>query len=144
VNLLGSGTSVPHYGEAKASLPIKFHLFLVSEIIGKKLKLVPFASVNESPLFLSKLTYLNYCNIICKNSMASTQLKAEKITIAVPHELEEELHASISSLHKDAMQSYIKQKEIERWERAAAEASKDKDYMNFVEEVSDTGDIYEY
>ena len=41
VNLLGSGTSVPHYGEAKASLPIKFHLFLVSEISGKKLKLVP-------------------------------------------------------------------------------------------------------
>jgi hypothetical protein len=38
VNLLGSGTSVPHYGEAKASLPIKFHLFLVSEISGKKLK----------------------------------------------------------------------------------------------------------
>ena len=44
VNLLGSGTSVPHYGEAKASLPIKFHLFLVSEISGKKLKLVPFFS----------------------------------------------------------------------------------------------------
>ena len=38
VNLLGSGTSVPHYGEAKASLPIKFHLFLVSEISGKKFK----------------------------------------------------------------------------------------------------------
>ena len=76
--------------------------------------------------------------------MASTQLKAEKITIAVPPELEEELHASISSLHKDAMQSYIKQKEIERWERAAAEASKDKDYMSFVEEISDAGDIYEY
>ncbi len=38
----------------------------------------------------------------------------------------------------------IKQKEIERWERAAAEASKDKDYMNFVEEISDAGDIYEY
>ena len=56
VNLLGSGTSVPHYGEAKASLPIKFHLFLVSEISGKKLKLVPFTPpftpVNESPLFL--------------------------------------------------------------------------------------------
>ena len=76
--------------------------------------------------------------------MASTQLKAEKITITVPHELKEELHASISSLHKDAMQSYIKQKEIERWERAAAEASKDKDYMSFVEEISDAGDIYEY
>ncbi|OHE11037.1 MAG: hypothetical protein A2525_02725 [Sulfurimonas sp. RIFOXYD12_FULL_36_11] len=83
--------------------------------------------------------------------MVSTQLKAEKITITVPHELKEqvlalkeELHASISSLYKDAMQSYIKQKEIERWERAAAEASKDKDYMSFVEEISDAGDIYEY
>ncbi len=83
--------------------------------------------------------------------MASTQLKAEKITITVHHELKEqalalkeELHASISSLHKDAMQSYIKQKEIERWERAAAEASKDNDYMSFVEEISDACDIYEY
>lgn len=83
--------------------------------------------------------------------MASAQLKAEKITITVPHELKEqvlalkeELHSSISSLYKDAMQSYIKQKEIERWERAAAEASKDKEYMNFVEEISDAGDIYEY
>jgi len=52
VNLLGSGTSVPHYGEAKASLPIKFHLFLLSEISGKKFKLVPFAHVSESPLLL--------------------------------------------------------------------------------------------
>jgi len=83
--------------------------------------------------------------------MASIQQKAEKITITVPYELKEqvlalkeELHVSISSLYKDAMQSYIKQKEIERWERAAAEASKDKDYMNFVEEISDAGDIYEY
>ena len=76
--------------------------------------------------------------------MASTQPKAEKIIITAPYELKEELHASISSLHKDAMQSYIKQKEIERWERAAAEASKDKDYMSFVEEISDAGDIYEY
>ena len=52
MNLLGSGTLVPHYGEAKASLPIKFHLFLVSEIIGKKLKLVPFTPVSQSPLLL--------------------------------------------------------------------------------------------
>jgi len=77
--------------------------------------------------------------------MASTQLKAEKIIITAPYELKEELHASISSLHKDAMlQSYIKQKEIKRWERAAAEASMDNDYMNFVEEISDACDIYEY
>ena len=50
-----------------------------------------------------------------------------------------------SALYKDALESYVKQKEIEKWERGAQLAAKDDEYLSFVEELgSDVGDIYEY
>jgi len=63
VNLLGSGTSVPHYGEAKASLPIKFHLFLVSEISGKKLKLVPLVADTFFGVKIYRLSSNDFCTL---------------------------------------------------------------------------------
>jgi len=84
--------------------------------------------------------------------MTLSHPKAEKITITVPYELKEqvlalkdEFKSSVSSLYKEAMQSYIKQLEMQKWERGAMLASKDKEYMDFVQEISsDAGDIYEY
>ncbi len=84
--------------------------------------------------------------------MTSSHSKAEKITITVPLELKEqvlalknEFKSSVSSLYKDAMQSYIKQIELQKWEKGAKLASQDKEYMNFVQDLgSDAGEIYEY
>ena len=79
-------------------------------------------------------------------------MKAEKITVTIPYELKEqvvalkeELKTSFSSIYKEALESYMKQKEIERWGKGAELAAKDKEYMDFVKEISsDTGDLYEY
>ena len=79
-------------------------------------------------------------------------MKAEKITVTIPYELKEqvialkeELKTSVSSIYKEALESYMKQKEIERWEKGAALAAKDKEYLEFVREISsDVGDLYDY
>ncbi len=83
--------------------------------------------------------------------MVQTTHKTKKITITVPFELKEqvyilkdELKTSISAIYKDALKFYIKQREIEKWEKGAKLASKDKQYLEFVNDISDDGDIYEY
>lgn len=84
--------------------------------------------------------------------MNSGKQKAEKITVTIPYELKEqlmqlkdELQTSVSSIYKDALENYMKQKEIEKWHKGALKASQDKDYISFVSELNeDDGDIYEY
>lgn len=84
--------------------------------------------------------------------MVSTKQKAEKITLTIPSELKEqlvilkdELQISTSALYREALESYIKQKELQKWEEGAKLAVNDKKYMAFVNELSnDTGDIFEY
>ena len=58
-------------------------------------------------------------------------------------ELKNEFHTSISSLYKEAMEEYLKQKEIQKWQEAAQLASKDEEYMKFVREMNNSvDDIY--
>lgn len=84
--------------------------------------------------------------------MLVNKQKAEKITLTIPLELKEqlvvlkeELQISTSALYKEALESYIKQKELQKWEEGAKLAAKDKKYMAFVNELSnDVGDIFEY
>ena len=84
--------------------------------------------------------------------MVTNKYKSEKITVSIPFELKDklvqlknELHITASTLYKDALESYVKQKESEKWERGAQLAAKDDEYLSFVEELgSDVGDIYEY
>ncbi len=84
--------------------------------------------------------------------MVQSKDKAQKITVTIPHELKErlvvlkdELHTSISAIYKEALEDYMKRKEIEKWERGAKMASKDEKYISFVSELNkDDGDIYEY
>jgi len=84
--------------------------------------------------------------------MAISASKVEKVTITIPKdlkiqmlELKDEFHLSISSLYKEAIEAYIKQKELEKWHKGVALASKDKEYMKFVEDLGEeSGDIYEY
>ena len=84
--------------------------------------------------------------------MVHLSQKSEKVTITIPHELKEKLkvlknefQTTTSSIYKEALENYIEQKELEKWQKGAKLASKDKEYISFVNELSkDQGDIYEY
>ena len=76
----------------------------------------------------------------------------EKVTFNMPSELKEqlvalkdEMHMSLSAIYNEAIANYIKQKELEKWQRGAERAVKDKEYMKLSEEFgNDQDDIYEY
>jgi predicted transcriptional regulator len=76
----------------------------------------------------------------------------EKVTFNMPSELKEqlvalkdEMHISLSAIYNEAIANYIKQKELEKWQKGAERAVKDKEYMKLSEEFgNDQDDIYEY
>lgn len=77
---------------------------------------------------------------------------AQKVTVTIPYELKEKLNelkdemkTSISSIYKEALESYIEKKEIEKWQKGAKLASEDEEYLKFTNEINSVGDdIYEY
>ncbi len=80
-------------------------------------------------------------------------MSSQKVTVTIPYELKEklnnlkdELHTSVSAIYKEALENYLEKKELEKWQDGANLASKDKNYLEFVNELnSDLGDdIYEY
>ncbi len=76
----------------------------------------------------------------------------EKVTFNIPLELKEqvialkdELNVSLSAIYNEAIANYIKQKELEKWQRGVDMALNDQEYMALTKELgSDNGDIYEY
>ncbi len=76
----------------------------------------------------------------------------EKVTFNIPIELKEqvialknELKVSLSAIYNEAIANYIKQKELEKWQKGVSMALLDKEYMALNKELgSDNGDIYEY
>ena len=80
------------------------------------------------------------------------QMKSKKVTITIPFELNEQLcsikkqmHISTSSIFKDALEAYIKQKELEKWEKGIELAINNKEYMILCSEMGNEGeDLYEY
>ncbi len=76
----------------------------------------------------------------------------EKVTFNIPSELKEqlvalkdEMHISLSALYNEAIANYVKQKELEKWQKGAELAMEDKEYMALSEEFgNDQGDLYEY
>ncbi len=76
----------------------------------------------------------------------------EKVTFNMPIELKNqvmllknELKVSLSTIYNEAIKNYVRQKELERWKRAAESAAKDKKYTADMKEFgSDDGGIYEY
>ncbi len=78
--------------------------------------------------------------------------QSEKVTFNIPTELKEqvvalkeELHVSFSTIYNEAIASYIKQKELEIWQKGVDMALKDKTYMDLTKELrQDAGDVYEY
>jgi len=76
----------------------------------------------------------------------------EKVTFNIPSELKEqvmalkdELKISLSSIYNEAIANYLKQKELENWQKGVSLALQDKEYMALSKELSnDNGDLYEY
>jgi len=76
----------------------------------------------------------------------------EKVTFNIPVELKEqvialkdELKVSLSTIYNEAIANYIKQKELEKWQRGVDMALNDQEYVTLTKELgSDDGDIYEY
>jgi len=76
----------------------------------------------------------------------------EKVTFNMPLELKEqvvalkeELKVSLSAIYNEAIANYIKQKELEKWQKGVDMALHDQEYMALTKELgSDNGDICEY
>ncbi len=59
--------------------------------------------------------------------------------------LKDELNVSLSTIYNEAIANYIKQKELEKWQKGIELALKDKEYLENAKELgSSSGDIYEY
>lgn len=79
-------------------------------------------------------------------------MTAEKITVTIPHDLKEklvnikdELKTSMSAIYKEALESYLEKKELEKWEKGALLASADKEYVSLSKELGNiNGKIHEY
>jgi len=83
--------------------------------------------------------------------MALSMQKAEKITVTIPYELKEqlnslknELHTSMSAIYKDALKSYIEQKERDKWGKAVELMTEEyennpelSDWLDFEEDLYD-------
>ena len=83
--------------------------------------------------------------------MTFSALKAEKITVTIPYELKEQLHAlknefgtTMSAIYKEALKAYVQQKEKERWRQAVALMSDEyennpelTDWLDFEEDFYD-------
>jgi hypothetical protein len=76
----------------------------------------------------------------------------EKVTFNIPIDVKEqvlllkdELKVSLSSIYNDAIVSYLKQKELAKWEKGVSLALADAEYISHLKEFSsDDGDVYEY
>ena len=97
------------------------------------------------------------CYNMVKNKVKSMALtysdeKMEKVTFNMPSELKaklvmlkEEMHVSFSALYNEALERFVKEKELEKWEKGAQKASKDKAYIRLADELGkDDGALYEY
>lgn len=80
-------------------------------------------------------------------------IDAQKISFSIPSKLKEkfdgfkdELDLSLSAMYREALEDYIKQKERERWRKAASLARKDYESNSELTAFSaiDGDDFYEY
>ena len=78
--------------------------------------------------------------------------KTEKVTFNIPVELKErvsrlknEMQVSFSTIYNEAIAQYVRQKEIERWQKGAQKALGDGKYLKEATEIgSDDGEIHDY
>lgn len=77
---------------------------------------------------------------------------SEKLTVTIPQDLKarliktkDELQTTMSAIYREALEAYLEKKEIERWEKGALLASKDKEYLEASNKLSNVnGEFSEY
>ncbi len=83
--------------------------------------------------------------------MTLSNQKAEKITVTIPYELKEQLNTlksefqtTMSAIYKDALKSYVKQKEQEKWAKGVVLMQNEyennpelSDWVDFEEDIYD-------
>ena len=102
-------------------------------------------------MLITPVDLLNCCSYNMENNKEFS-MTAEKITVTIPHELKErlvylkdELKTSMSAIYKEALESYLEKKELEKWERGFNLASHDEAYVQLCNELgNDDGGLYEY
>ena len=85
-------------------------------------------------------------------AVAYSDEKMEKVTFNMPAELKakltmlkDEMHVSFSTLYNEALERFVKEKELEKWEKGAQMTSKDKAYITLAEEFGgDDGALHAY
>ena len=83
--------------------------------------------------------------------MPTTQY-IEKVTFNIPSELKQEvvklkneLNVSLNTIYNNAISEYIKKQEMKKWKKGVELASKNREYLQDSQELSDVGvEIYEY
>ena len=75
----------------------------------------------------------------------------EKVTFNLPKDLKQKIidikkehNLSMSAIYVEAIKKYIEDLELKKWEDAVLKASKDKDYINLLNDNLNSGDVYEY
>ena len=75
----------------------------------------------------------------------------EKVTFNLPTDLKQKIidikkehNLSMSAIYVEAIKKYIEDLELKKWEDAVLKASKDKDYINLLNDNLNSGDVYEY
>lgn len=79
-------------------------------------------------------------------------MNVAKITTTIPYHLKEqlvqlkdEIHVSMSTIYKEALEEYLEKKEIEKWERGAKLASQNEEYMKLCKTLGNEGtEVYDY
>jgi len=78
------------------------------------------------------------------------QERVEKVTFNISSslkeqvvELKDELQVSLSTIYNEAIANYLKQKEIEKWQKGVSMALNDEEYLQEIAS-SDDGELYEY
>jgi predicted DNA-binding protein len=112
--------------------------------------------VVQALLVMLFLWLLNLIKDMCYNKhinkIKGFLMTVAKLTTTIPFELKErlvslkdELHVSMSTIYKEALEQYLETKEIERWEKGAKLASENKEYMQLCKTLGNEGaKIYEY
>jgi predicted transcriptional regulator len=76
----------------------------------------------------------------------------EKVTFNIPSELKQEviklkneLKVSLNTIYKNAISEYIKKQELQKWQKGVELASKNKEYLEHMQELSSIGtEVCEY
>lgn len=56
-----------------------------------------------------------------------------------------DLHLSISTIHKEALEQFLEKKELDKWKKGVKLAEKNKEYLQLCKTLgNESGEVHEY